>query len=276
MDPMPPVGETDLREAMAALGLQGRDVVVHASLRSLGRVEGAAETVIRALVACCSTLMMPAFSADSHAAPPADDHPLQNGCDYRFYDTWTGRPGPFDLDHARINPRMGALALEFARRPDVQRSYHPWHSWSACGTGAKEMVADHPWDRPNAPVEKLARKGGWGLLVGVSLTACTAIHLAEERAGRRPFIRWAIGPDGGVRRIRVAGCAKGFERLMPQCRPLFREHQLGPCQMLAAPLEALIARAAELIRADPEITRCSPECLRCRDAILGGPHDPER
>lgn len=263
--------EQDILWGLQALGLQGESIIVHSSLKSFGTVAGGAPTIVQALINSCKTVLMPAFIADSHTRPPLGDRPVQNGCDYSFYNTWKGRQGPFDLATATINPKMGVIALTLARRHDTRRSNHPWHSWSASGIEADSLVEGHSWGSTNRPLERHSSNGGRVLLMGVGLSSCTAIHLAEERAGRRPFIRWAIGNDGTVHRIRVSGCAKGFNRLYPRLRDCFIEATVGASRWLAAPLETLIARATEVIRGEPELTRCSDSCLRCHDAILGGP-----
>ena len=119
--------------------------------------------------------------------------------------------------------------------------------------------------------ESLAAAGGFVLLLGVNLSSCTAVHVAEERAGRRPFIRWAMDASGVIREVATSGCAKGFDKLAPFCRHLFRAERIGECLAQAAPLRELVECLALVIRAQPELTRCSSDCLRCRDAILCGP-----
>src|SRR5438445_7360587 len=108
---------------------------------------------------------------------------------------------------------MGVISQTFARCNGVLRTNHPWHSWLGWGERVEEILEPHPWNSTNPPLERLADAGGWVVLLGVTLSASTAIHVAEERAGRRPFIRWAVDRDRAIRLVRVAGCAKGFDRL---------------------------------------------------------------
>ena len=58
-----------------------------------------------------------------------------------------------------------------------------------------------------------ADRGGYVILMGVGLESMTALHLAEEMAGRRLFQRWANGPDGEAMRVSVGGCSRGFGAL---------------------------------------------------------------
>src|SRR5205814_8753225 len=103
-----------------------------------------------------------------------------------------------------------------------------------------EYVREHPWESTNLPLERLAADGGWVALLGVTLASCTAIHIAEERAGRRPFMRWALDKDGRMRVVRVCGCAKGFDQLLPSCQTLFRVTLIGFAWIMAAPLAELV------------------------------------
>jgi hypothetical protein len=155
--------------------------------------------------------------------------------------------------------------------PGVKRSDHAWHSWVAYGIGAEYLTHNHSWDTTNLPIERLVELDGQLVLLGVTLTSCTAIHVSEELVGRRSFIRWATHRDGDVRRVRAAGCAKGFNNLIPYCADIFDEAHVGGCRILTTPLKAFIERMAEVIRDTPEITRCSDTCLRCKDTLLGGP-----
>lgn len=261
----------DVERGLAELGLAGRPIVVHASLRSLGQVDGGAWAVASALTRVCGTVMMPAFCFDSNAPPPPGDRPRQNGCDYAFYERWSTPAVPFRIEAAAVDRRMGAIARSFAALPGASRSDHAWHSWAAIGPNASRLLDPHPWSTANLPLERLAATDAAVVLVGVGLTACTAVHVAEERAGRRPFIRWAADRDGVVRRVRAAGCSKGFDALEPFARELFVESRIGGSRVRVAPLEALIERCAEVVRERPAITVCADTCLRCRDGARGGP-----
>jgi aminoglycoside 3-N-acetyltransferase len=214
---------------------------------------------------------MPAFCWDSNTAPSENDRPVRNGCDYSFYDNWDKPRVPFIVESAGIEQSMGIICRKFITLPNVYRSAHAWHSWAAYGDMAEELTKDHSWETTNLPIERLINaRDAYIVLLGVGLNSCTAVHVAEERAGRRPFIRWAVDRDGQVKRVRVAGCSKGFNNFMPYCKDLFKEIYIGNCRALATPLEPFIIHMASVIAAKPELGRCSITCLRCRDAILGG------
>ncbi len=269
---MASVSRIEITEGLRRLGLSAKPVAVHSSLRSFGHVDGGGETVISALQSVCGTVLMPGFQcAADHVLPPPEQRPGQNGCDYAVHFDLSQPAEPFDVEKAPIHPKVGRVSHIFARNAGVLRSNHPWHSWLVWGENAADFVRDHPWETTSLPLERLAAAGGWVVLLGVTLSSCTAIHVAEERAGRRPFMRWALDKEGRVRVVRVCGCAKGFDQLLPYCQAIFQETWIGSSRVLAAPLSSLIESLTPVIREHPEITRCSDICLRCRDAALGGP-----
>jgi aminoglycoside N3'-acetyltransferase len=265
------VSRLALGEGLRRLGLAGKPVAVHSSLRSLGNVEGGAETIISALQEVCSTVLMPGFQCAAKILPPPEKRYRQNGCDYAVHFDSVSPPRPFDVETAPLHPKMGVVCQTFSKMAGVLRSYHPWHSWLGRGERAPALLADHPWETTNRPLETLAAVGGFFLLLGVDLSSCTAVHVAEERAGRRPFIRWAMDSQRVIREVATSGCAKGFEALAPHCRHVFRIERIGDCLAQAAPIRELMRCLVPVIRAQPELTRCSLDCLRCRDAILCGP-----
>lgn len=268
---MKSITSRDIRAGFERLGIVGKRVVVHSSLRSFGHVDGGAETVVSEMINSFETILVPGFCWESNAPPPSHDRPEQNGCDYSFYDNWTKPAKPFILEYAGVEPKMGIISQTFAKLPQSQRSDHAWYSWIAYGQLADQLVNQHPWETTHLPLERLAELDGQIVLLGVGISSCTAIHIAEERAGRRPFVRWATDKNGQIKRVGAGGCGKGFDNLMPYCQQLFSETYIGSSRVLTTPLKSFIEHTTSLIQSLPEITRCSDTCIRCRDAILGGP-----
>jgi aminoglycoside 3-N-acetyltransferase len=263
----------DIRAALRSLDLSRRPVCVHSSLRSFGRVEGGADTVIDAFLAEGCTLLVPAQSYLYAVPPPPDQRPARNGWDYDTY------PGPTDgigrvytPASREVDRSIGAVPAAVLARPDAVRGDHPLSSFAALGPRARSLVAGQTPDATDAPLEALVGAAGFVLLIGVGLTRMTLLHVAEHRAGREPFRRWANGPDGLPRMVRAGSCSEGFEQLAPALAPLRRELLVGASRWHLYPAAATLDTATAAIRANPRITHCGdPACARCRDAVLGGP-----
>ena len=270
--------EDDVIESgLVALGLEGKAVEIHSSLSSFGHVAGGAKTVVRALLNVCATVLMPTYSNMGAANPPERDRPRQNGWDYEDYQVPSENITPFDPDNfgadSHIFDYLGIMPLTLLRTKGTIRSKHPSGSWSANGGGAANYVDPHPLDDPMRPIKKLYEANGCVLMLGVPLSTCSALHLAEEMVGRRPFIRWILYNDGVVRRIRVFGCSQGFVNLEPDLGPLANRIRIGACHATVFPIRELVKTGAAIMRQTPEITMCrnGKGCGRCRAAVKGGP-----
>ncbi|MEW6755444.1 MAG: AAC(3) family N-acetyltransferase, partial [Candidatus Latescibacterota bacterium] len=122
----------------------------------------------------------------------------------------------------------------------------------------------------------LAARRGYVLLLGVGLSACTAVHLGEELAGRRPFIRWVLYTDGTVRRVREYGCSDAFGRLAPCVEALAQRCTIGACRVACYRMAPFVATLSEAIRATPEITLCGRADCRCVASAGGGPLEEDQ
>lgn len=156
--------DTDIIEDLRAIGIRdGEVLLVHASLRSLGKVEGGAETIIRALrhvLGKQGTLLFPALSFETVGA----DHPF------------------FDV---RKTPScIGALPEYFRQREGTIRSLHPTHSVCGVGENAHDLLGEHHKDTtpcgPHSPFHKLPHYGGKVLFIGCGLRPNTSMHAIEE------------------------------------------------------------------------------------------------
>lgn len=150
----------DLRD----LGVQpGGVLLVHASMHSLGKVEGGAETVIQAFLSVLGesgTLLMPALT----------------------YET-VGVARPY-FDVRNTPSCVGALTEYFRKREYTLRSHHPTHSVCAVGLRADELLRNHEKDNSpcgeNSPFHKLPHYMGQVLFLGCGLRANTSMHAIEE------------------------------------------------------------------------------------------------
>lgn len=191
---------------LRTLGLPaGRDVLVHCSLRSVGRVDGGAATVLAALRTVLGpdgTVMVVTHTAsNSHSSPAyrtrtAGMDPVQRAA------FEAAMPG-FD-PASTPSEGMGVLAEYVRRHPEAVRSRHPQTSFAALGARAGALTADHALNShlgERSPLAALYRTDGYVLLLGLDYSACTALHLAEYRLPRaivwRPYRCYVM--DRGAR-----------------------------------------------------------------------------
>ncbi|MBI3973435.1 MAG: AAC(3) family N-acetyltransferase [Chloroflexi bacterium] len=264
----------DIREAARTLGLSGRPLCVHASLRSFGWVDGGAEAVVDGLLAEGCTVMVPTFSWEAFAVDPLPpQQPPRNGADYvavprrrpgtdRIY-----TPEAMDLDRTD----MGAIPAAVLARPQRVRGDHPLMSFAAVGPRAEELIAGQEPLAVFALLRALSAAGGAVVLMGVGLDRMTLLHLAEQDAGRVPFRRWANGRDGRPMMVEVGGCSRGFPHLEPVLAPLVVVGKAGHSVWRVFPAGETAAVASRAVKQTPSITRCDKPACRCDDAIAGGP-----
>ena len=148
-----------LREQLAALHLDGRWVMVHASLRSLGPLPGGADGLLDLLYDAVGTGGLLMLLCNEEDQP---FHPLESPA-------WE---------------ELGALAEVFRRRCDAV-SDHPIARFGAWGRDANELVTDVPlgdYYGPGSPLERLYQRDGLVLRLGADPDTVTLCHYAEYLA----------------------------------------------------------------------------------------------
>ncbi len=170
-----------LTHQLRTLGLAAGDtVMVHASLRALGPVEGGADGVMAALLASVApggTVM----AMVSWAHSPYEETLNGKQMSTEEQDAWPA----FDPKTAPPEPEYGVLNSALLRVAGVERSNHPDSSMAAVGPHAAYLTHPHPKDDaygPGSPLERLVNMGGKVLLLGAPLDAVTVLHYAEALA----------------------------------------------------------------------------------------------
>ena len=174
----PPLRPTDLARDLKQLGVRAGDMLmIHASLRALGPVEGGAGGVLDALdhaVGEGGTWMMVLGARDDWAWVndlPEDERALH-----------LADADPFDSLHTPADPDVGYLAEALRQRPGTLVTNHPEGRFGVRGARAVELVQDPPWNDyfgPGSPLERLCQIGGRVLRLGADFNTTTVLHWAE-------------------------------------------------------------------------------------------------
>ncbi len=251
--------QDDIERGLRALDLGGGShVLVHSSYTSFGGVDGGPATVVRALNATYATVIMPAFTWDRTLTWDAGG--LFEGNAYRPEPPVDEGAQPFSHD-TPIDNGIGVIAETFRTSYSVRRSAHPLTSFIAHGELADDLVGPGTETDGVEPIRRLVDAGGELLLLGVTHTASTAVHLAEEMAGRRPFVRHAL-TTRGTRAVRVGGCSDAFDDLQPHVQHLERRSTAGGATLRCYALRPYVEAARALIERDRCALLC--DCERCR------------
>jgi aminoglycoside 3-N-acetyltransferase len=254
-----------IREDLEELAhLQGATVLIHASLRAVGKVEGSADAVLDALleaVGAEGTVMVPLFNAANRAP-----------------DDWRERlpvsEVPFEAAAVDV-PRMGALAAALAARPAAVRSSHPSLSFAAIGRNAAFLTENAPFQYPlggNSPLARLHQLNGSVLLLGTDHTVNSVLHLAEAWADA-PYARRSASvrvSESEWREMHGSPeCSAGFrkiERILRQAR-IARTGYVGNALTQVMRCQYVVSMAMEMLKGSPEALLCDDlGCSSCTHA----------
>ena len=125
------------------LGLNGQDIIAHASLSALGPVHGGEKAVLAAILAAAGTVVMPAFTYQTQVIPHTG--PPDNAIEYGTGDSVNARAEIFRPD-LPVHPDCGTVAEPLRRDASTLRSTHPILSFVAQGPHAREVLASQTRD----------------------------------------------------------------------------------------------------------------------------------
>jgi aminoglycoside 3-N-acetyltransferase len=269
----PVVTEGLIAEGLRELGFNPSSVViVHSSLRSFGYVEGGALAVCRALFAVCGTILVPAGTWDlTHLpAPPGlvrPDNAILTASTWEEFDSALARALPFS-QKLPIDRGLGTIAETMRQSFPHHRSPHPLLSYLVVGRHAKALCNAQRLDWPLGPFEAAEALSGEVLLLGVSHTSNTTIHLAEQRLGRSRFFRYAKADEGVWLELpNIPGESHRFDRIESALVAVTREVKIGSCRARRIAISDIVAVTDSLIRLDPAALLCEDSACRCGAAL---------
>ena len=249
------ITRADIVVSLRSMGLErGDHLIVHSSLRKVGQIKGGAAALIDALLEVVGP---------------------EGNC---FFPTFTNPVTEEPFDPATTPSENGAVCEAARVRPEAVRSLHPTHAIAVIGPRAPEVCAGHLEHRAvgkGSPLDELYRMGGKVLLVGVSHTSNTMIHLGEEYAGVAKSSYWDPLP---LMRVRTPGgilehpldtstsCSVAFDtvELPLRANGQITDGRVGSalCRMMRA--ADVVDRVVELLGERPDALLCSyPNCRPC-------------
>ncbi len=252
------VSKEQLMSDLRQIGLaDGDHVAVAISFKSIGFVEGGAETFIDALldvVGSKGTILMNTHSRFFAVSEISSD--------YLF-------------DYKKSAPTTGALPQKLLNRNGSIRSLHPTFSVVAIGALAEYLTEGHDeFSNPYLPFEKLAEVRGKCLFIGLNGRLVAVRHEAQRRAGL--FI---VPMLAGCKYKNRNGETKLFVFVMPPCvnqlpalnPKLEAMHALtlgkiGSAVSCVGFADTLLDSLSKMLKADPSLNLCDDHlCLSCRE-----------
>jgi aminoglycoside 3-N-acetyltransferase len=262
----PVTGRRIVRD-LSRLGVEsGQTLLVHASLRSLGRVIGGAPAVVRALrqaVGEDGHVVMPTGTEANSQSSRAHRARIETLTPDEVRDYRLGMPA-FDPD---ITPSdMGAISEALRTTDGAVRSAHPQSSFAAIGPEADLLMADHALGchlGPDSPLGKLTKADAQVLMIEVGYWAFTGFHLAEYQYTPRPPTRkyacvvatadggrsWEEYDDVVLDDQKFDDIGESMEK-----KVVVRRGKVGRAECRLVPLHAAVEFAAEWMAEDRRIT----------------------
>ncbi len=199
-----------LKKHLQAMGLSSTDaIMVHSSMKSIGEVEGGADTVVDAFME---------YFADGLFMTPTH--------------TWKQMSETYTVFDPATEPAcVGIIPNIFMKRPGVVRSLHPTHSIAAYGPEASDYIlGEENCTTPCTPGgcwDRLRQVNAKILLIGVNHIRNTYVHSIEEvcdvpeRFTEKQYEFQIKMPDGSLKPIlmyrhynkHTAHISESFEKL---------------------------------------------------------------
>lgn len=248
-----------LKEQLKEMGILPTDaVMVHSSMKSMGEVEGGADTVVDAFMEYLSNGL---FMTPTH--------------------TWAQMSEIYSTFDPKKEPAcVGIIPNIFRTREGVVRSLHPTHSIAAYGKGAEEYIKGEEFATTPCPPggcwDRLREIKAKILLIGVTHARNTYIHSVDEvfdvpeRLTEKPTLMHIVMPDGKLKDVQMyrhynrvsAHISENFDKLGEAFYELgaAKKTRLGDA-------DCILCDAAQIFEVYSTIIKREPNCLIERGSI---------
>lgn len=248
-----------LKEQLKEMGILPTDaVMVHSSMKSLGAVEGGADTVVDAFMEY-----------------------LEDGLFMTPTHTWAQMSAEYSVFDPKKEPAcVGIIPNVFRTRKGVVRSLHPTHSMAVYGKGAEEYIKGEEFATTPCPPggcwDRLRQVKAKILLIGVTHARNTYIHSVDEvfdvpeRLTDEPTLMHIVMPDGKVKDVQMyrhynrisAHISENFDKLSEVFYELgaAKKTKLGDA-------DCILCDAAKIFDIYAKIIKYEPNCLIEREII---------
>ena len=238
---------------------QNKPVIIHASFTSFGEIRGGVDTLLGALLASFHSILAPTFTYKCMLTP--ETGPENNGLTYGSAKD-QNRMAEFFTKDLPADRLMGILSEKIRLHPQAIRSTHPILSFA--GINLEQALGQQTLVEPFAPIQWLYEHKGYVLLMGVDHSVNTSIHLAEQLAGRKSFVRWGLTPNAVYECKKFPGCSAGFTKAHPIFEDITKFIQIGDAKVSALPIKPMIDVLYQLFTNEPLALLCDKEsCQRC-------------
>ena len=257
----------DFTRALGDLDIQTHSrVILHAAIEPFGDVAGESESLIGAVINTCELLLAPAFTSQTMIIPGVG--PPDNAIEYGSMADANLNAAIFEID-LPVDESQGVVNETLRKHPKAERSHHPLLSF--VGINASEALAAQSLEAPLGPLAWMADYDGDVLMMGCDQRANVSLHWAEQLAGRKGFVRWALTASGVVECENMPGCAQGFERVRGRLGAITRRTTLNAIVLEAIPVRDLLNMTVGWIREDPRALLCDrtgcPHCASVRAEV---------
>ena len=255
------ITKQELISDLLNIGVKKGDLLhLKVSLRSIGKIENGANTLLDALLDVVGpegTLVIDSFV--------------------------TIYPLPLSKEHRRIVSRYdtpsyaGVLANIMIKHPNMYRSNHPIHRFTAIGKKAKELMFKHtPESHPYQPLVDMINLQGKNLTIGDKVAGVGTTHIAILAMGFNQKI-----PNYGVNYQNSGECVKLFKcnwvrgfcadgywnlvKLYEERGGVIQKGKIGNASSMLIDMKKTYEIELSAMKDNPRIFLCDkPYCWQCR------------